>query len=110
MKSSEQCFLEILEFVKLRCCINSTTSKNQEFIKTKDAWCKLRNFDNNYSFSGKIILDENTNTLLYFYFSNKISCLSIESQTYILNDLKLVESLFDKYHIDEFINSYVKKI
>jgi hypothetical protein len=102
MKSSEQCFLEILELIKL--------NQTQEFIKTRDAWCKLRNFDNSYIFSGKIILDDDTNTILYFYFSNKTSCLSIESQEHLLNDLKLVDNLFDKYHIDEFINSYVKKI
>ena len=107
MKSSEDCLLEILTMLSLKNGVK-LEKDNVKVFKTPDSWSKLRNFDNNYTFSGDINLEKDC--ILYFFFSNSRSCLSIESSKYKLMELNLISDLFDRYHIDEFINNYIKKL
>lgn len=108
MKSSENCLLEILTMLSLKNGLKLEKDNNTRIIKTNDSWSKLRNFDNNYIFSEHINLDKDC--ILYFFFSNSRSCLSIESNKYKLMELNLIDDLFDRYHIDEFINNYIKNL
>lgn len=101
MKSSEQCFYEIVSLKN-----NILLEKDDGGSKLPSNWSKLRNFDNEYIFNGEVSLDELN--VLYFFFSNKRSCLSINNVD--IDILPYANDLFNKYHIDEFINNLSKTL
>jgi hypothetical protein len=102
MKTSEECFCEIVSLKN-----NIVLKKDDEKVRMSPyGWSKMRNFDNDYMFDGEIKLDESN--ILYFFFSNKRSCLSTNSKC--VDILPYVNDLFDKYHIDEFIKNLSKTL
>jgi len=107
MKSVERCFLEIINSIR-----DSKKEKDQgkSLYKTLNSWSKCRNFKGiDYYLEGKIMLD--TDIFLWYFFSNKRSCLYIinENDEYNINlhpyIMLYVEFLFNTYSIDTFINN-----
>jgi hypothetical protein len=116
MKSAEECFLEIVEFVNRNkdTCLEKE-DKGEKIITSSILYCDSKSFDRNYVVNGYISYATETN--LHFYFSNKRSYLSVDKQR--MSDLDvarfqytlllLTAKLFGKYNIDYFIYNILGK-
>lgn len=106
MKSIEECFLEIINSVNN---IKKEEDKGDSKINSKWVWSKCRNFSGmKYTLEGSITLNNCID--LYYFFSNKRSCLSLIKNETNIDILSLyVEYLFKTYSIDMFLNNLINK-
>lgn len=117
MKSAEECFLEIVEYVKCNkheCLIKK--DNNERIITSSILYSDTKSFDGEYVAEGYI--EYSVDSELHFYFSNKRSYISIDKRG--MSDLDvarfqytlllLTAKLFGKYNIDHFINSILANV
>lgn len=111
MKSSENCFLEILNSMD---SLKKEKDMGEYKLKSVFAWSKCRNFNGiDYILEGSINIDKNIN--LYYFFSNKRSYIALIPEMdnedninkFQYHLLIFTEFLFKTYSIDRFINNLV---
>ena len=115
MKSAEECFIEIVEFVKdkKKECLKRKDN-NERIITSSILFCDRKFFDGEYVAEGFIEYSiDSSDVFLHFYFSNKRSYISIDKRgmtdmdvtRFQYNLLLLTAKLFGKYNIDHFVNN-----
>lgn len=113
MKTSEECFIEIIQSIEN---LKKVEDNNESKLKSIISWSKCRNYPGtHYIFEGNIILE--TDITLHYFFSNKRSCIYLTQDN--ANDLDInklqynlllfTEYMFQTYSIDLFINKLVNR-
>jgi hypothetical protein len=110
MKSSENCFLEILNSIDN---LKRIKDEGSSLVKSVITWSKCRNFKGiDYCFDGYINIDKDIQ--LYYFFSNQRSHISLVTDNIEdnINNLQYnlllyTEYLFKSYSIDMFINNLI---
>lgn len=112
MKSSEKCFLEILNSID---SLKKEKDNGESKYKSIISWSKCRNFNGiDYYLEGTIDIGEDI--YMYYFLSNKRSSIYLIKE-HIENDINklqynllvYVEYLFKTYSLDTFINNLVNR-
>lgn len=114
MKTAEDCFLEIVEYIKRH--PNNNIDEGEGIVDNVISYYKLRNFNRNYVYKGSIVLEKTcgNSVNMNYYFSNKRSYISLYTKNKYQNDttdfnklqynlLLYTEKLFIQHKIDAFI-------
>jgi len=117
MKRAEDCFIEIVEFVKHKKheCLKRKDN-NERIITSSILYCDRTSFDGEYVAEG--LIEYASDVSLHFYFSNKRSYISIDKKSMTEMDvarfqytlLLLTAKLFGKYNIDHFVYSLLTDV
>lgn len=112
MKSSEKCFLEILNSIHT---VKKEKDRGESKYRSIISWSKCRNFNGiDYYLEGNIDIEEDIS--MYYFLSNKRSGIYLIKEN-IENDINklqynllvYVECLFKTYSLDTFINNLVNR-
>lgn len=108
MKTPENVFLDIVQHVRK---FKNNKKDDGKTLGAMHAFCKLRNFEENYVYEGAVHLTIDLQVV--YFLSNQRSCMSIKHlpsaeeyqslKTLQLLSQKYTDKLFFVYSLDEFI-------